>query len=272
MSDRRGDPLAKRTRLQIVRLIPSATMNRAPDCCRHVLAFALIFSARISSHFHRVLAASLLFVFALSLRAEEWTLQPVEFDGTPIYLATPASFVAAPATDPRMLFTRKSLPPTNLLVAGFFPPDDSQRYCLVQQVTATRTWRYNAREWQQLRAQFGELVQGLSLKDISESMNKRVSEVLGEAAPGAELRLEKPVMLPVIDSSDYHLTAPMLLAINVSVGGTTKRQLVVAACTIYVLKGRMVHVFLYEPFVGKETYAIVAQKAREMALRTLKAN
>ena len=212
------------------------------------------------------------FVSSLSTYALEWKLQSINFYGTAIELAIPVDFTPAPADEPRMRFTEKALPPTNRLIAGAISSVNRGHYCLVQQVVATKEWRYNAADWNALLGQFDSTLKGLSMTELSESINRRVNEALGEQTPGAALRIEKPVILPAIDSSDHHITFPMLLAINFDQSKDSNRQVVLCAVMIFALKGRMVHAFLYEPFVGKETYTVVAEKAREMAKRTLAAN
>lgn len=203
---------------------------------------------------------------------EEWKIQSLDFDGTAIKLAIPANFITAAQDDQRMVITRKALPSSNLLVTGFLSPEDNFRYCLVQQIVQTKNWRYNATDWQQILGEFDSVMKNLSPSEISDMINRRAAEAIGPEIPGAAIRIEKPVILPVVDSSDHHITFPMLIAVNSEQTNSKTRSVAVVACTIFALNERMVHVFLYEPFVGKETYAVITEKSREMARLTLAAN
>lgn len=219
----------------------------------------------------RVLLALCCLVASPSVRALEWTVQTFTLDDTSINLAVPANFEAMPTDHPVMTFTRANLPNTHRLVAGYLSPEP-WRYCLVQQILATRNWRYNARDWQQLLGSFDQSIKDLDAKQLAEEFNRRAEQQTGAAGADLAVRLEKPVILPVLDSSDHHLTFPMLMALTAQRGDDSKRSVVLAACMLMVLQERLVYVFLYEPFTGPESYGILGEKAKEMARRTRDAN
>lgn len=213
-----------------------------------------------------LLLALTLFAVAAA-HALEWTVHPVDFDGTPIHVAVPADLAPVGMDHPAMAATRAALPPQNRLIAGFYAPVDSPFFCQVQQVVPTRAWRYNEAEWKQMLGGIDAALRDVDAKKIADDIAGRLNNALGTG-----VELEKPVMLPVIDRSDRHVVFPMLMATRATRDGQTVRSVLLIGCQILVLHDRMVHVFLYEPFVGKETYDVLATKAREMAKRTLEAN
>lgn len=214
----------------------------------------------------RLLLALALFA-ATAAPALEWKIRSVDFDGTPIEVAVPADLAPVGMDHPAMVGTLAALPPQNRLIAGFYAPMDAPFFCQVQQVVPTRSWRYNPADWRQLLGALDAALRDVDAKKIADDISGRLNNALGTG-----IELEKPVMLPAIDRSDRHVIFPMLMATKATRDGQTVRSVLLIGCQILVLHDRLVHVFLYEPFVGKETYGVLATKAREMAKRTLEAN
>jgi hypothetical protein len=217
------------------------------------------------------LLALLSLALALPASAVDWSVQEFELEGATLKVALPAGYQRVGDDFPAMAMTRRGLPPNLRLVAGFFSPEP-WRYSLVQQLVPLRDWRFNQADWDQLTASFDQSLKELDPAKISDAFNERADRMTGDVGRDLAVRLEKPVVLPVIDSSNRHVSFPILMALNSTLEGAKRRDVVLAVCMIMVLQDRLVYVYLYEPFTGKETYEILGTRAREAARRTLEAN
>jgi hypothetical protein len=222
----------------------------------------------------RIFALASLLFSGLSCAATEWNDNQIAINGSSVSLALPSNFIRMQNSHPTYVYTAKIYSGTNSnLLAGYhcnreFP------YVLVVQFTQSVNYKYTPEKWKEHLDDVKKQLAQFDAREVRQVLNDKLDRVIKSDAPSRDLAItmDTPVLLPIFDESMRHYSHLVLMGVKTSMDNATQQGVLVSSNTTIFVRDRLIHIYYYEAYIDKGTYAHVQNITKEMIRRTLEMN
>jgi hypothetical protein len=86
------------------------------------------------------------------------------------------------------------------------------------------------------------------------------------------MSIEKPVLMEVFNRTKSSFSFLALVGVNAVIKGEKKRLVTVDSTTIIGIKGKWLFLYLYEPYLGPDSYENIKEETAAIVAKTVQQN
>ncbi|MGA2018522.1 MAG: hypothetical protein ABSH26_16380 [Opitutaceae bacterium] len=204
---------------------------------------------------------------------DQWFLRVVSHGDTDVTFALPEEFNVTVSASQAALASK--FVPANQKMLSLFLTSNQYRYAMLESNNGLDNSPFTEASLQEAFAQYTTYLNDDTERrklatEFTTTVNDRMSS--DSAMSRFSMSIEKPLLMEVFNRTKSSFSFLALVGVNAVIKGEKKRLVTVDSTTIIGFKGKWLSLYLYEPYLGPDSYENIKRETAAIVAKTVQQN